>query len=71
MSEYTIAVAGATGLVGRTMIKLLDERAFPVRELRLLASARSAGTSLPFRGEQIVVEAISAGAFEGVDLALF
>lgn len=71
MMDYTVAVVGASGLVGRTMIKVLQERSFPVKKLRLLASARSAGTKLSFWGEDIPVEEISASAFENVDIALF
>ncbi len=65
------AVAGATGAVGNLMIKVLEERAFPVRELKLLASVRSIGKTLPFRGEDIAVEELTENSFEGVDLALF
>ncbi|MBI2553653.1 MAG: aspartate-semialdehyde dehydrogenase, partial [Candidatus Rokubacteria bacterium] len=52
---YTVAVAGATGAVGETMLQLLEERNFPVRRLKLLASERSTGKSLTFRGEEIKV----------------
>lgn len=69
--KYTVAVAGATGLVGRTMIKVLQERSFPVSRLRLFASERSAGTKLSFWGEDIEVQPISSEGFEGVDVALF
>src|SRR5579884_2623631 len=56
--EYDVAILGATGLVGRTMARVLEERKFPVRSIKLLASARSVGTRLPFMGEEIpVVEA--------------
>jgi aspartate-semialdehyde dehydrogenase len=66
-----VAVCGATGLVGRTMVHILHERAFPFRELRLMASARSAGTELTIDGRTYpVVEAVPE-AFEGVDVALF
>lgn len=69
--SYTVAIAGATGLVGRTMIKVLQERSFPVDRLRLLASERSAGTKLSFWGEDFEVQPISRDGFEGVDVALF
>ena len=67
----TVAVAGATGLVGRKMIEVLEERNFPLASLRLLASARSAGATLPFRGSVVPVEELTAASFDGVDVALF
>ena len=66
-----LAVAGATGAVGREMLRILEERAFPAGEVVLLASARSAGRRLPFRGEELPVRRLEEGAFEGVDIALF
>lgn len=66
-----VAVCGATGLVGRTMIQVLQERAFPMRELRALASARSAGTELTVEGRTYGVTEATPEAFEGVDIALF
>lgn len=69
--QLRVAVLGATGAVGREMIRILEERGFPVRELVPLASARSAGTTVTFRGTQIPVRAVTADAFEGIDLALF
>jgi len=68
---YVVAVVGATGAVGGEMLRVLDERRFPVRELRLLASARSAGRTLAFRGTRCAVEALGEDSFRGVDLALF
>src|SRR5450759_2827687 len=67
----TVAVVGATGVVGRTMISVLLERAFPIAELRLLASGRSAGMTVPVAGRQVPVLEASPDAFEGVDIALF
>jgi aspartate-semialdehyde dehydrogenase len=67
----TVAVVGATGVVGRMMTTVLVERGFPVGEIRLLASARSAGTTLPFAGRQVEVEEATPEAFGGVDIALF
>jgi aspartate-semialdehyde dehydrogenase len=67
----TVAVVGATGVVGRTMIQVLAERQFPVGELRLLASGRSAGTTVSAAGRTMTVEEATADAFEGVDIALF
>jgi aspartate-semialdehyde dehydrogenase len=67
----TVAVVGATGVVGATMIRMLLEREFPFGELRLLASARSAGTELDVGGTKHPVEEATAEAFTGVDIALF
>lgn len=70
----TIAVVGATGQVGRVMRALLEARGFPADEVRFFASARSAGTTLPFRGRDIVVEDVAATSDEdlrGIDIALF
>jgi aspartate-semialdehyde dehydrogenase len=66
-----IAVLGATGAVGRTMLKVLDERRFPADELVLLASERSAGESMRCLGRDWTVQAVNAGSFEGCDVALF
>lgn len=68
---YVVAVAGATGAVGEVMLRVLEERKFPVRRIKLLASERSVGKILKFQGEEIKVEQLSASAFEGVDVALF
>ncbi len=67
----SVAVLGATGLVGREMIKTLEERDYPVSRLIPLASPRSAGTKAVFRGEEITVEAVSENSFRNVDIALF
>ena len=67
----TVAVVGATGVVGRTMIQVLDERDFPVGELRLLASGRSAGRTVSSRGRTIEIAEATPDAFDGVDIALF
>jgi aspartate-semialdehyde dehydrogenase len=71
MKKFTLAVVGATGLVGRKMIEVLEERNFPVGELRPLASARSLGKKLKFHGREIEVEELKPESFEGVDIALF
>ena len=71
MKGYRVAVVGATGAVGQEMIKVLEQRNFPVSELRLLASARSAGKKLKFKGEEITVEELKPSSFEGIDIALF
>ena len=67
----TVAVVGATGQVGSVMRRLLEERNFPVGRIRFFASARSAGTTLPFRGEQVVVEDAATADVAGIDIALF
>ncbi len=67
----TVAVVGATGVVGRTMIQILNEREFPVGELRLLASERSAGRSVSIEGQTLEIAEAVPDAFEGVDIALF
>ncbi|MDG1358745.1 MAG: aspartate-semialdehyde dehydrogenase [Akkermansiaceae bacterium] len=66
-----VAIVGATGAVGQEMLDCLDERNFPISELTLLASARSAGKEIPFRGNLIKVKELSHDSFEGVDIALF
>jgi aspartate-semialdehyde dehydrogenase len=65
-----VAVLGATGAVGQELLALLAERQFPVRELRVLASPRSAGQSIPWKGGTVTVQPVSATAFEGVDVVL-
>ena len=67
----TVAVVGATGVVGRTMIQVLAEREFPVGDLRLLASGRSAGREVPLDGRVYQVAEARPDAFDGVDIALF
>ncbi|MEM7062340.1 MAG: aspartate-semialdehyde dehydrogenase [Cyanobacteria bacterium P01_B01_bin.77] len=67
---YSVAVMGATGAVGTELLKLLEERDFPIRELTLLASSRSAGKELVFKGQSITVKPISDEHFAGVDLVL-
>lgn len=71
MKEYVVAIAGATGAVGREMLKILEERNFPVKELRLFASPRSEGVELEFKGEKIKVQTLKKGVFKGCDIALF
>jgi len=66
-----VAVVGATGAVGIEMIKTLEKRNFPVGKLTLLASARSVGKQLSFRGEQITVKELTKDSFAGIDIALF
>ena len=69
--KKTVAVAGATGAVGRVMLEVLEERKFPMKELRLFSSARSAGKKLTYGGKSITVEELKVEKFKGVDIALF
>lgn len=71
MSKKNVIIAGASGAVGRTMVRVLEERDFPVAKLRLLSSSRSAGTTLRFRGEDIPVSELDENSFDGFDIALF
>ena len=73
MSEklFNVAVAGATGAVGNQMIKCIEERQFPLKSLKLLASSRSIGKKMTFRGELIEVEELKEDSFKGVDIAIF
>jgi aspartate-semialdehyde dehydrogenase len=67
----TIAIVGVTGAVGAEFIATMNKRSFPVGKLKAMASARSAGKALDFRGQQIVVEEVTETSFDGVDIALF
>lgn len=69
--SYNVAVVGATGLVGGEIMDILEERDFPVGEITLLASERSAGEELEFRGEGVIVKDLAGESFEGIDIALF
>ncbi|MGB5947886.1 MAG: aspartate-semialdehyde dehydrogenase [Parvibaculum sp.] len=71
LSSPLVAVVGATGAVGVEMIRCLEERNFPLSGLRLLASPRSAGRKMKFRGEEVAVEALTEESFKGVGIALF
>jgi aspartate-semialdehyde dehydrogenase len=70
-NDLVVAIAGVTGAVGAEFIATMDRRGFPVRKLKALASARSAGKTVSFRGETIVIEELTERSFEGVDIALF
>ena len=70
MKKYNVAILGATGAVGREMLKVLEERDFPIGELKCLASKRSVGKLIPFKNEQIAVEEATKDSFEGVDIVL-
>ena len=71
MSGLTVAVVGATGQVGRVMRTILEDRNFPVETIRFFASARSAGSTLPWKGEEVVVEDVATADFSGIDIAIF
>ena len=68
---YNVAVVGATGAVGTEMLRILEERDFPAAEVRPLASARSAGTAVRFRGDEVKVQELTPESFRGIDIALF
>ncbi|GAB4249517.1 MAG: aspartate-semialdehyde dehydrogenase [Candidatus Methylacidiphilales bacterium] len=69
--SYQLAIVGATGAVGVELLRVLERRQFPVRALKLLASARSTGKTLRFRGQEVPVEPLTENAFAGVDFAFF
>ena len=71
MKRYNVCVVGSTGAVGREMLKILEQRKFPIVGIKLFASERSKGLRLPFRREQIAVEPLIKNSFKGMDLALF
>lgn len=71
MKRYNVAIVGAGGLVGRAMLKVLEEQNFPVARLGLFASSRSAGNELLYRGETYTIEELSAEVFDDYDIALF
>ena len=70
MNKYNVAIMGATGAVGQVMMEILAEREFPLGELRLLASARSAGRELVYRGNKIAVRELKEDSFKGIDIVL-
>ncbi|MFI4861595.1 MAG: aspartate-semialdehyde dehydrogenase [Phycisphaerales bacterium JB063] len=67
----SVAIVGATGAVGQEFLRVLDQRRFPIKDLKLLASARSAGTEMAFAGRPLLVEELTEDSFEGIDIALF
>ncbi len=69
--SYNVAIVGATGAVGQEMIQILEERNFPIRELTLLASERSLGKEIEFRGEKLRVQKLDENSFKAIDIALF
>jgi len=68
---YDVCIVGATGLVGQTFLKILEEIDFPIRELKLLASSRSAGKTIIFKNKELIVEELTADSFDGYQLAFF
>ena len=70
MKSFNVAIIGATGAVGREMIKVLEERKFPVKELVLLASKRSVGIKIPFCGKEIEVKELTHDSFTNIDIVL-
>ncbi|MGB3787690.1 MAG: aspartate-semialdehyde dehydrogenase [Phormidesmis sp.] len=68
--SYNVVILGATGAVGTELLQLLEERSFPIKSLKLLASPRSAGSQVSFKGKSITVEAVNQQAFDGVDIVL-
>lgn len=69
--QFNVAIAGATGAVGELMIQVLEERNFPVGEMRFLASSRSAGKVLQWKGSDLAIQEMTKDSFEGIDIALF
>lgn len=70
LDSYNVAILGATGAVGTELLQLLEERNFPIKSLKLLASPRSAGSQIEFGGRSLTVEAVSESAFQGMDIVL-
>jgi len=70
-SQPTVAIVGATGAVGQEFLRVLEQRGFPMGGLRLLASARSAGKTVDFKGQTLAIEELTEQSFQGVDIALF
>jgi aspartate-semialdehyde dehydrogenase len=68
---YRVCIVGATGVVGQEMINVLEKRGFPVRDLRLLASERTAGSTLEFNGEELTVQLLGEDSFDGMEIGLF
>ena len=71
MKKYNVAVVGATGLVGSTFLKVLKEYDFPIKNLTLFASERSAGKSVTYDGKEYIVQKLEVGCFDGIEIALF
>ena len=71
MSKFNVAVVGATGAVGREMVKILEEHKFPVKNLVLLASVKSAGETICFKKKKLNVQELNINSFNNIDIALF
>src|SRR3954462_7880023 len=71
MTSFNIAIIGATGAVGQEMLRVLEQRRFPVKEIRCFASPQSAGKSVLFKEKPVLVEELSESCFQGIDIALF
>lgn len=71
MKKYSFAIVGATGLVGRTFLKVLEEYDLPISEIRLFASEKSVGSKIIFKGKEEIVRKLEEGCFKGIDFALF
>ena len=71
MKKWKVAVVGATGAVGNEIVKILEERRFPLERLRLLASERSVGKEIPFQGKAVPVELLTEESFAGIQIGLF
>ena len=68
MSKYTVAIVGVTGIVGSEVLKILGERNFPIKDLKLVASSRSEGTKIPFQGDNHIVHEATPDSFDNTDL---
>lgn len=71
MKEYNVVVVGATGAVGNEMVATLEQRKFPVKHLKLLASSRSVGKTITFKGKEVKIEELKEDSFKGIDIGLF
>ncbi|MCD6133195.1 MAG: aspartate-semialdehyde dehydrogenase [Deltaproteobacteria bacterium] len=71
MKEYSVAVVGATGMVGEEMASILEKRSFPIKKISFLASERSIGRTIHFKGEELPVNVLDKNSFRGIDIALF
>ena len=71
MKNKNVAIVGATGAVGREFVGCIESRGLPLASLKLLASAKSAGKTQAFRGQQLTIQKLTEDAFQGVDIALF
>ena len=71
MKKYNVAIVGATGAVGREMLRCIFQFNFPFENLKLLASARSAGKVMEYEGHEFVIEELTENSFEGVDVAFW